>query len=410
MNHISRSMLRVLCSLRWLGVAGQAMTVVLVTGPLGLTLFQVELWWGIAALLLFNVYATWRAWSIHSPSQLELYLHMLVDVAALTWLIAWSGGADNPFSSLFLLPIALAVLALSPAWVWATAAACLLGYGISAFFGAPLPNMHSSMGDTFALHKIGMAANFLVSAVVILLFLQRMLTVSRRSEHELYCLRERFARNEGILALATHAASVAHELNTPLVTLTLMVEDSLRVAPPGERKEDLMTMMVLLEQCRDRVRELAKPADPKLQGSPTPMVNLDQVIERWQLVRPAIELRRSGSIRGFENVEPAVGHLLQVLLNNAADASEQAGTLHIDLELSSDCAGLRGEIRDYGLGFAAAAPMLPKLFETAKPRGMGVGLALSHATVERLGGELSIQASDACGTRVAFRLPAGVAA
>ena len=41
-----------------------------------------------------------------------------------------------------------------------------------------------------------------------------------------------------------------------------------------------------------------------------------------------------------------------------------------------------------------------------KPGGMGIGLALSHATVERLGGVLSMQAAtDGPGVVVSFRLP-----
>jgi two-component system sensor histidine kinase RegB len=98
---------------------------------------------------------------------------------------------------------------------------------------------------------------------------------------------------------------------------------------------------------------------------------------------------------------------LQALLNNAADAGEQVGVTRVDLHLSSDEHGLRGEIRDYGVGFDKAQPPLPSaLFRTSKPGGMGIGLALSHATVERLGGALSMQATDGRGVRVEFTLPA----
>ena len=228
-----------------------------------------------------------------------------------------------------------------------------------------------------------------------------------RSEREVAQLREQFARNEGIVALATHAASVAHELNTPLGTLTLMVDDLVHEARTVAEKDEFATMKSLLEICRDRVRELAAPAGSDVRDGFTEQVNLDLVIQQWQLVRPTIELHRSGSIAGFEKVDPAVGHLLQALLNNAADAGEQAGIARVDLHLVSDDRGLRGQIRDYGVGFDQAQPPLPAaLFRTSKPGGLGIGLALSHATVERLGGELSMQATDGRGVRVEFSLPA----
>jgi two-component system sensor histidine kinase RegB len=51
------------------------------------------------------------------------------------------------------------------------------------------------------------------------------------------------------------------------------------------------------------------------------------------------------------------------------------------------------------------------LFRTTKPDGLGIGLVLSHATVERLGGELSMAPpAEGSGVRVNFRLPTSTAA
>jgi two-component system, sensor histidine kinase RegB len=402
------SFLRLLCNLRWLAVVGQTLTVALVSGPMHIPLQTAPLWAGIGVLALFNLYATIRVRSAEadSASDAEVCLHVIVDIAVLTWMITLSGGMENPFASLFLIPIAIAIFALPPRLMGVTALLSGIGYFVSTSFGRELPPVAGLLGGSFGLHKIGMLANFVVSAAVILFFLTRMTAAWRRSEREVAQLREQFARNEGILALATHAASVAHELNTPLGTLTLMVDDLVHEAQSPAEREDFTTLKSLLDLCRDRVRELAAPAGSDTRNGLAERVNLDLVIQQWQLVRPAIELRRTGSIVGFEKVDPAVGHLLQALLNNAADAGEQAGIARVDLHLSSDDRGLRGEIRDYGVGFDQAQPPLPAaLFRTSKPGGLGIGLALSHATVERLGGELSMQATDGRGVRVEFSLP-----
>ena len=57
---------------------------------------------------------------------------------------------------------------------------------------------------------------------------------------------------------------------------------------------------------------------------------------------------------------------------------------------------LRGEVRDYGRGFDPDRTLLPatSLFNSGKPGGLGVGLALSHATVEQLGGEMTMTAAE----------------
>ena len=391
--------------LRWLAVMGQAATIVVVVGLLGVALSEVAMWAGIALLAAFNMLAVWRIRRVDEPSCSEVLVHIGVDVAVLAWLIAWSGGVTNPFTSLFLLPIAFASLALPARWIYAVAAMCCAGYALSVVFGQPLPHIHG-MADGFDLHLWGMAANFLVSALVLLIFFTRMSDLLRRREHELSLLRERFTRNEGIVALATHAASVAHELNTPLATMTLMLDELIEDNSGPGLRDDHQTLRVLVDVCRDRVRELAAPAEVGAGQSESTRVDIETIIERWQLVRPAITLVRSGRIDSSTRVVAAVGHLLQALLNNAADAGEAAGTPQVDLRLEIHGHSLHGEIRDYGAGFGKAEPFLPsRMFASSKPDGLGVGLALSHATVERLNGELSVKKTDGRGVRVCFELP-----
>ncbi|RBK97130.1 sensor histidine kinase, partial [Xanthomonas oryzae pv. oryzae] len=200
-------------------------------------------------------------------------------------------------------------------------------------------------------HMWGMAANFLLSAVVVLTFATRLAFSMREREREISTLRERFARNEGIVALATHAASVAHELNTPLATMTLLVDDIADQCEQGELREDLDTLRELLVQCHERVLALAAPAD---NGHLSREVAVKEVLEQWRLVRPTIELRRNEDAPMRLMLQPGVSHLLMVLLNNAADAGERVGRPQIDLTLRVEHDHLSGEVRDYGPGFDTA--------------------------------------------------------
>ena len=78
----------------------------------------------------------------------------------------------------------------------------------------------------------------------------------------------------------------------------------------------------------------------------------------------------------------------------------------VELKLVREGNQLSGEVRDYGNGFHAAVPFQPEgLFHSTKADGMGMGLALSHATVERLGGQLVMRALQPRGVLVSFRLP-----
>ncbi|MGE8281521.1 MAG: ATP-binding protein [Stenotrophomonas sp.] len=394
------SFLRTLCSLRWLATAGQATTILVATWLLGLELPQLPLWAGVFVLALFNLYVQLR---VHDsdPAPVTAFGHILVDVTVLTWMVGWSGGIANPFGSLFLILIALAALALPLRWTHAVAAACVAGYALSAVFGLPL---RGGYFDTMSLHLWGAAANFLLSSVVVLVFSTRLASALRERESQLAALRERFVRNEGIVALATHAASVAHELNTPLATMTLLTDDiAEQCADNPEMRDDLETLRELLVQCREKVMALAAPAEGARSRA---VVSIGSVLEQWRLVRPTIELRRNPDAPLQLQLEPGIGHLLQVLLNNAADAGENSGRAQIDLDIRVRDGQLYGEVRDYGPGFNANDAALPgTLFNSGKTDGMGVGLALSHATIERLHGELWTRPADGQGARVGFRLP-----
>lgn len=394
------SLVATLVTLRWIAAAGQLAAIVCVALGLGVPLPLWPMGVAIGLLLVFNLYASWRVRQGGDASLREVFCHIAVDVAVLAFLIGCSGGPANPFTSLFLLPIAFAALALPRRWIFATAALCGLGYALAAAFGRPLPHVHDLMMDGFDLHLWGMAVNFVISAAVFAYFLARMAAQRRERDAELACLRERFARDEGILALATHAASVAHELNTPLATMLLALDDLETGDLPEALDEDIALLRALAETCRDRVRELARAARSGERVDP------EQVAERWHLLRPAVMLEREVVLPPGTRMDATVGHLLRALLDNAADAGEAVGDARVALMMRCDAGFFVGHVRDHGHGFQLERlGSRDAMFSSAKPGGMGVGLALSRAAIERLGGELTMQADSTGGTCVAFRVP-----
>ncbi|MGE0387175.1 MAG: ATP-binding protein [Gammaproteobacteria bacterium] len=403
------SFLRDLCALRWLAIAGQSISIAAGLWWLGLALEPAPLYGGVAVLVLFNAWATWRTAGADTAGAPEAFAHICMDIAVLAWLIAWSGGAMNPFVSLFLVPIALAAPALPLRWVWATAGASAVGYLAAVGAGHRVPIDAAHHHSEVALHLWGMGVNFVISAAIFLYFLSRMARALRTRERQLAGLREQNARDEAIIALATHAAAVAHELNTPLGTMTLTLTDIAEdYAADPRLGADVALLQRLVANCRDKLKRLAMQADPAAQ-EPQPLpAYVDDIVERWKLIRPVVDLRREPiALPGvMVKPDPAVSHLLQALLNNAADASASLGTERIDLRLAVTDGALRGEIRDFGPGMSDDAHPRPwARFRSTKPDGMGVGLALSHATVERLGGSLSLEAAGDGGAITRFELP-----
>jgi two-component system sensor histidine kinase RegB len=374
------------------------------------------LWAGVAALLVFNAYATRAIGESARPSASApasarstvparvAVAHLAFDIGELTWAIAWSGGAMNPFVSLFLVPVALATLALPIRHIVLVAILAATGYALAASLGPALPHIHGLAG-TFDLHLWGMAVNFGLSTIVFVAVLTHLAAARDAREREIAQLREQAARAEGILGLATHAAAMAHALNTPLGTLTLMLDDLAEdCADRPQLGADIERARAVVAVCRDQVRKLVHEAHPDSHALQPLAGYIDSVIARWELLRPSMRLARDIELPQLSiRADPALAHLLQALLDNAADASagQSRSDLALQLRVSDDA--LVGAIVDHG-GNALERRPLGAVFASNKVDGLGVGLALSHATVERYAGELSLQAGDG-GAITRFRLP-----
>jgi len=157
--------LRLLSTLRSVALPGQALAITVALYGLGLPLHATPLWLGVLLLALFQLWVFWRLQRPQSLHPRELALHLGTDLAALTWLLFWSGGSANPFVSLYLVPIALAAVGLPGAWVWAVGAASGLAYVLMALFAPPFPHVHGDVSLGFDRHLWGMAINFGLSAL-----------------------------------------------------------------------------------------------------------------------------------------------------------------------------------------------------------------------------------------------------
>jgi two-component system sensor histidine kinase RegB len=366
-------------------------------------------------ILVINAWVFFRLLHQSIVSDQEFLLHLLFDVLSLSVLLYFGGGASNPFVSFFLVPITISAAILPWTYTWAVAGISLACYTFLLFFYRPLSilmpedmNM-SSMGGLPNLHIIGMWCNFIVSAVLITYFVVKMAAEIRSQDIKLNDYREDNMRNEQILAVATQAAGTAHELGTPLNTMTILVRemaDDYQENPALAK--DIATLEMQLASCKKSLQEMVKRADLRNAGmarqSAIP-VFIEQILEQWSLLRPEVRLNQK-YIAANESPQIHVDSTLQQaivnILNNAADASPEG----IDLVVDWNTENWTLIIRDYGKGVdEEMMAYLGSEIVSNKEKGMGVGMILSQASIERMGGEVSILSHPEQGTLTQIRLP-----
>ncbi|TAN81657.1 MAG: sensor histidine kinase, partial [Gallionella sp.] len=215
------SQLHRLVVLRGMAIVAQLLMLASVWQILELKLDWQPMLLTVAALAVFNLFSWLRQRNSKPVTNMELFVQLCADVLALSVLLYYGGGSTNPFVSLFLLPQVIAAATLPSRYTWGMAVFTAACYGVLVFYYVPLPhNDHSGGASAFDTHVTGMRLGFAISAIVVAYFVVQMTQTVRSRDKMLARVREEILRNERIVALGTQAAGAAHELGTPLSTMS----------------------------------------------------------------------------------------------------------------------------------------------------------------------------------------------
>lgn len=349
------------------------------------------------------------------PGEREFLMQLLVDCLVLSGMLYVAGGATNPFVSYYLVPIALSAATLSRSYTVLLTFCCLGAYSLLLFFYLPLQVLspHDMSGHAhhheggISLHVLGMWLNFGISALLITHFVATIAATVRRQREHINQLREQQLMDENILGVATLAAGTAHELGTPLASLSVLLGDMQQDYRDNPAlAADLQLMAEQVGRCRQSLTQLADTAREHQDGidRSLPVIRMvERLIRDWQVLRPeanaafTVEAGPDLVVRLPVTVEQAIINVL----NNAADAGDI-----LTIRVCWDQRELVLEIEDDGPGISQQT-IAQRRKVKASDNGMGLGLLLSHASLERVGGSLLLQSRQGGGTLTRIVLPLG---
>ncbi|MBY5991190.1 ATP-binding protein [Ferrimonas balearica] len=371
-------------ALWWLRALGLLLKVGLVagTGPLlGLTLNLGPLLVIMTLETLFLA-LTWARVGRGLPLALQLALDTLLWAA---WL-HFSGGATNAFVSLLLLPVAIASVLLPPRQLFGIAALACAAYSVMML---SLPHDSHHHGDQMTAHFVGMWLNFLLSCLVLVAVVAMMARRLRQQDRELARLRENQLRQEQLLALGTASAQLAHQLATPLSTLTLLHEEAMELTPDHPLLPEMQGPLALCQQSLVGLRQTSE----RLRGEQNPPQSLEALMSglktQLQLMLPQVALSLTPASKAvWLSGDPALQPALLSLAYNGGQASLRGQSERLSLTAQAEDNGVTLTLRDWGPGLDSAQTGLGK--QGVNSDSLGVGLLLSHATLERLGGSLHL--------------------
>ncbi|MEN2785981.1 ATP-binding protein [Sphingomonas qilianensis] len=401
--------MRQLVQLRWLAVAGQLGTILLTHFVFDIRLPLVPMLGVLAALVALNIASIGLLRQARAITNAELFIGMLLDVAALSAQLYFSGGATNPFVSLFLLQVVLGAVLLDLWSSWLLVLASSIAFAFLTALYRPILLPPEIPGDLFALHIQGMWVCFALVAVLLVMFVTRINGNLRAQDAHLAEIGRQAVEEEHIVRIGMLASGAAHELGTPLSSLSVILGDWRRnktIARNPDLVRDVEEMQAEIQRCKAIVTSiLLSSGDARGEQSAATTVRtlLDRVIADWCVAR---DFTNAVYADHFGRDVPIASDVVlqQAVFNLLDNAAEVSAAIHIRLARENDALVL--SVRDEGPGFAAEQlANLGKPYNSSKPDlGRGLGLFLVGNVARTLGGTLGAR-NLAKGAEVTLRLP-----
>lgn len=395
--------LRTLVRLRWLAVIGQTVAVLGVYFLLG---FPLPIGLCLAAIALsawLNLFLTvrWRTSIRLQPSHAGLLL--AYDIFQLAVLLYLTGGLENPFAFLFLVPVTISATSLPLKWtLWLGALAFVCATFLTTNH-LPLPwtpDVPLILPDAYI---AGMWAAIMCGVVFSALYARRIAEEARQMSAALSATEMVLAREQRLSALDGFAAAAAHELGTPLATIALVAKELKRELPPNDpHTEDIDLLVSQAGRCREILARLANrdAEDDEIYQRTKMLVMIEDLVA--PLRGSDVQITVNGSDTAVPEPvfrrNPAITYGLGNLLENAVDFAAQKVAVEaswtaasVAISVSDDGPGFHQDIFDrLGDPFVTTRPGYGAEPEEGGHDGMGLGFFIAKTLLERSGAVVSL--------------------
>jgi signal transduction histidine kinase len=343
---------------------------------------------------------------------------ILLDLACLTLLTLWSGGALSPLLGFFVFHMVVASLLLPRMAAYG-------GAGVSVVMVTGGLWLTDQLPDRLETQLL--LGGWIITLVLTVYLASRIMHSLRRQSRRLAAqnrriramtsrLRQQHAtmiQHEKMVALGQMAAGIAHEITNPLASMDGLLQ-LLERHPGRDRSDAIGTLRQQVNRIGRIIRQMTLFTHPS-QGE-WQTVELSDVAER------ALEMvqldRRLADIPIDRHYAPqgcrvwaqplAMQQVLVNLLINALDAmeSQKSPRLEISTTHGEDYSAI--EVRDNGHGIQKAD--LDRVFEpffTTKPvgKGTGLGLSISYNLIREHGGRIEVVSEPGKGTTFTVLVP-----
>ncbi|RVD56222.1 MAG: HAMP domain-containing histidine kinase [Mesorhizobium sp.] len=406
-----RLRLNTLIRLRWLAIVGQSVTVLVVAYGLKFPL-PVSLCFAlIACSAWMNLFLAFRFPAAHRLTPFAAFGILIFDSLQLAGLLYMTGGLTNPFSLLMTVPVVISATSLPLRLTAILGGLVMIAATLLVFRHLPLPWHEDAPLAMPFVYVAGMWMAVLSSIAFTAMYAFRVAAEARLLANALAATELVLQREQHLSALDGLAAAAAHELGTPLATITLVAKEMEKALGTDPKYgEDVKLLRSQSERCREILKRLTSlSSEGEAHLSRLPLTSLvEEVTAPHRDFGISIKLR-PGDRTGPEPVgrrNPGVIYGLGNLVENAVDFARNSVTVR----WSWDEAMVSFSITDDGPGFPPeiidriGEPYMSTRQGTEAGGGLGLGLFIAKTLLERSGATLDFRNSSGLGEGAVVRI------
>jgi two-component system sensor histidine kinase RegB len=389
-----RISLRRLVLIRWVAVAGQAVTLLVVHYLFGFRLPLLPAFAVVFCSVLLNLFIIVHSRAATRLGEREAAGYLAYDLLQLGLLLFLTGGLENPFSILILAPVTVAATVLSQRSVVPLAIFAVATITLLALWHLPLP-WRTEAPMVFPPELIlGIWTALVCATVFIGGYTWSVAEAARRLRDAVSATQLALAREQRVSAVGALAAAAAHELGSPLATIAVVAKELVRELPPNSPyTEDAMLLLSQSERCRDILAQLARHPDED-GGSPFTRLPISALVEASGALYHDPRVRLIFATTGNPEDEPSVSRSPEIMhgLNNLIQNAVQFARREVSVTISWNKDAVTVEVADDGPGFPAH--LLGRLGEpylstrSGDSNHMGLGIFIAQRLLERSGADL----------------------
>jgi two-component system, sensor histidine kinase RegB len=388
--------LMTLMRLRWLAITGQALTVWIVAYGFAFPMPVLSCF----VLIIISVFVNFFMMLYPTSTRLNPYAGFVIlsfDALQLFCLLYLTGGLYNPFAMLIIVPAVISASSLPWRFTVVLFTLSMIGITLLSLYHLPLPWVAGAYLAIPPILKAGFYTAILATGAFTVLYAHRVAREARELSDALSATELALQREQHLSALDGLAAAAAHELGTPLATITLVARElQLAFKQQSAYSDDLDLIVSQAKRCRDILQRLTSlSADGEEHLSHMPFTSLiEEVIAPHREFDITIHTQKGACI-GNEPIgkrNAGIIHGLGNLIENAVDFAQSKVSIKwywnvkkVGLQIIDDGPGFSSDTLDH-IGEPYHSRRVADKRESGG--GLGLGLFIAKTLLERSGATL----------------------